>query len=195
VATIREITTEWTMASGGGKLSVMYFLEGIAVTSQRDALSLFWTAIKASLDNTVAYAISTSGREIDDATGNLVSAWSDSRSKTGVGSGSTEQVADATQGLITWRSEDVVNNRFVKGRTFVPGLSIAALSNGNMGSSTISTFQTAANALIAAGAGLAIWARPLKDPITHVITRPGSIHTATTAAVPTELAVLRRRRG
>lgn len=188
MANIREITTEWTMASGTGKLTVMYFGTGAFISAQRTALNAFWTSVKASLDNSVSYNISTTGRELDVATGALTGGWTEATARSGSGSGVTEQVADATQGLIRWQTGIIVGGRFLQGRTFIPGLSIAALSNGNLGGSTISTFQTAANTLISAAVELDVWHRPIAGS-------GGSASGVTSAAVPAELAVLRRRRG
>lgn len=188
MANIREIITEWSMASGTGKVTVMYFGTTPSVAVQRSAINTFWTAVKASLDNSVSFGIRTLGRELDDQTGALTGAWTETSSKTGNGSGTTEQVADATQAIIQWHTGTIINGRFVRGRTFVPGLSIAALSNGNLGASTVTTFQSAANALIASAADLAVWHRPVSGS-------GGSAPVVNSASVWNELGVLRRRRG
>lgn len=185
--TIREITTQWTTPAGNTFFTVMYFLGGVSVASQRTALQAFWNAIKAAQDGNASWFIANVGKEVDDSTGNLLGTWLDASSKVGTGAGSSGLVPDASQGLIRWRSEDIINNRFVRGRTFVPGLSLNAVTTGNLGASTIGTLQTAANALISSAAGLVIWHRPIAGS-------GGSAHTATTASIWNELAVLRRRR-
>lgn len=187
MATIREITTQWTLPSGGGHLTVMYFEAGIAVASQRTALQTFWTAIKNSLDSGASYVISTQGRELEDSTGTLVGSWTETSAKVGTGLNTGEPVADATQGLIQWRTASIIGGRFLRGRTFVPGLANTVEVNGNLQAATVTAFNTAANALIASAAGLVVWHRPIAGS-------GGSHDAVSTASTWTEFAVLRRRR-
>jgi len=187
MATIREITTEWTLPSGGGHLTVMYFEGGISVASQRTALQAFWTTVKGAQTTTCSYVISTQGRELDDATGTLTGSWSEASAKTGSGAINTTPVADATQALIQWRTATITGGRFLRGRTFVPALGATQITGGNLQAPTITLFQGAANTLIASAAGLVIWHRPISGS--------GGLHDAvSTATVWSEFAVLRRRR-
>lgn len=188
MTTLREINTQWGGSSGGVHFSVMYFDASVAVASQRTALQTFWTAIKPILSPRWGYTILTTGRELDDATGTLTGAWTESSTKNGVGTGGTEQVADASQALIQWRTATIVNGRFLRGRTFIPGLQSASLSSGNLLAASQTVIQNAANALIASATALEIWHRPITGS-------GGSSDAVSTATVWGELAVLRKRRG
>lgn len=185
---IRQILVDWTTINGSGKVSVLYFESGIAVATQRTALQTFLTAVKAHLDNSVSYVIRPNGIEVDDATGTLTGAWSETSGKSGVGGGGGEPVADATQMLMRWKTSTIVNKRFLQGRTFFPGLATSNLVNGNLNGATGTAVQTAGDAFIASAAGLVVWHRPIAGS--------GGLHDAVSTCQPQgELAVLRRRRG
>jgi hypothetical protein len=185
---IREITTEWTLPSGSGHLSVMYFDAGVAVAAQRTALHTFWTSVKALQSTTTVYNISGAGRELDEASGLLTGSWTESSVKNGAGGSGSVSVPDAVQALIQWRTVTITNGRFLRGRTFVPGLGIGQTSGGNVIGTAVTTLQTAANALIASGAALDVWHRPVAGS-------GGAKDAVSTASIWTEFAVLRRRRG
>jgi hypothetical protein len=187
MAVIREIRTLWLLPTGSNHVSVMYFDSATAVASQRTALQTFWTAVKALQSNVCSYTIDTAGRELDDATGTLTGSWSEGSAKTGTGANGGPQVADATQGLIQWRTGTIVNGRFVRGRTFVPCIASSQEIGGNLASASVTALQSAANALIAAGVGLKVWHRPIAGS-------GGSAPAVGTASIWTEFAVLRRRR-
>lgn len=193
MSNVREILTQWGGSSGGVHYSVMFFDSLGAIATQRTALQTFWTSVKAQVSPHWGYTILTTGRDLDETDGSLVAAWAEASAKTGVGTGGTEQVADATQALIRWNTNVILNGRFLKGRTYVPGLQNAALTNGNLGVAPKAALQAAANSLIAAG-GLMVWSRPVKDPVTHSVIRPGSGHFAVSATIWDELAILRKRR-
>lgn len=185
---LREILIEWNTASGSGKRTVLNFFADIPVASQRTAIFNWLTAIKPLLSSGTQFGVAISGREFDDVTGTLTGAWTETSSKSSNGTGTGQPVADSTQVLVRWRSPDIVGGRFVQGRTFVPGLVVGNLSNGNVVGSAITTLQGAGNAMIASAAGLVVWHRPIAGS-------GGSAHTATTCDIWSELAVLRRRRG
>lgn len=176
------------MASGSGKVSVMYFLADGAVAAQRTALGTFWGAVDGALDNSVQWSVRGEGIEIDDATGTLVDSWAEASAKTGQGAGNDNPVPDAAQVLVRWRTSSVVNGRFLVGRQFIPGLGALNSTDGNVGGTSITIVQNAANALIASGTGLVVWHRPGPSGT-------GSSTAVSTASVWSELAVLRKRRG
>lgn len=184
----REILVDWTTSSGAGKVSVFQFIAASDVAAQRAALAAFLGAVDAELDSGTSWSIRTAGREVLAADGSLLGAWTDSPIYSGVGGISGEPVADSTQALVRWLTDHIVGNRFLQGRTFIPGLSATNLSDGNIDASAGGTIQIAATALIAASVQLAVWHRPIEGA--------GGVEWAVdTASVNTELAVLRRRRG
>lgn len=184
---IREIVTDWTTAAGGGMKTVMYFESGIAVALQRSALQTFWTTVKGFQATSTLYTIETAGREIDDATGALTGSWAEATAKVGAGSAGAVPFPDEVQGLVQWRTASIVNGRFLRGRTFLPGMGFQQTDSGNLLPATRVSLQTAANALIASAAGLVVWHRPIAGS-------GGSHDAVSTATIWQELAVLRRRR-
>lgn len=188
MTTIREILVDWTTSAGGGKRSVLYFESGIAVATQRTAVHTWLTTVKGVLAPSTTYTVETAGRELDDVTGGLTGAWGESSAKTGTGTGTGATAADATQIVNRWRTVTIINGRFLRGRTFIPGVSAGNEVGGNLSSAALTLLQGAANTFIASGAGLIVWHRPGPGG-------PGSHDAVSTADVWTEFGVLRRRRG
>jgi len=183
----REILVDWTTPSGSDHRSVTFWQTSAPVADQRATLKAFLDTIKSQLDNAVTWTIETSGRELDDTTGALTGVWSEATASTGVGVVNGEPVADATQALMRWTTDHIVGGRFLRGRTYIPGLSSSHLSNGNVSSTAISAWTTAGQTMIAAGDGFGVWHRP-------VLGAGGVFWAADDASLWSELAVLRRRR-
>ena len=104
--------------------------------------------------------------------------------------GSSSGAYSATSGAcITWRTATVVNNKLVRGRTFIVPLSGGSYqSDGTLATSTITTIRTAANALLnSTDQTFVVWSRPKDDA-------PGQTAVATMALVTDQAAVLRSRR-
>jgi len=188
MADLVEITTEWVTASGGGKVSVMYFLDsGGTINEQRNCVWGLWDGLKNVLDNGVTVNVASTGRVIDSATGGLISMWNDSAVLATAGIVSGECVADSTQGLIRWTTGTVFSGRMLRGRQFIPGISTAGLVSGNLSAGYQSNINTAAATFIGFGKGFVIWHRPQGGS-------GGGYATATAGTAWNELAVLRRRR-
>ena len=184
----REILVDWTMASGGGKVSVFWFTTGNPIASQRAALNTFLSSLDGSLSSSVAWSIQPTGREVDDTTGTLTGSWSEPTAYSGVGGVGTEQVADATQILYQWHTGEIVNGRFLRGRSFFPGLAASNLTDGNITPAVVTGFTGYGTTLIAAAVGLSVWHRPVGGA-------GGQREDVDVCTVWPELAVLRRRRG
>lgn len=184
---MREILTEHVGPQGGGLRTVMFFNEESDIIAQRLALDTFWTAINSLRSNLYSWRIQDTGRVLDDITGGLVGAWTDSTARGAACTGTDRPLADASQCLIRWHTNQIVSGRFLVGRTFVPGLTSAATFNGNVSQSTRNTIDGAAEALISANVGLGVWHRPKSGS-------GGQLRFAQAASVWPELAVLRRRR-
>ena len=102
----------------------------------------------------------------------------------------TSGAFSATSGAcITWRTGTVVENRLVRGRTFiVPLYGGGYESNGTLATATINTLKAAASGLLnSANSQLVVWSRP-RD------TGPGQMAVPTMALVTDQAAVLRSRR-
>jgi len=183
----REILVDWTTPAGGGFRSVMYFDAAIAVAGQRAALNTFLSGVDGLLEEDVSWQIETSGRDVDNASGTLLAVWTDMVVYTGQGGVDGEVVADATQVLFKWITGVIINGRFLTGRTFIPGLDVGGLVDGNFAQSLATPLQVLGDALCDAGVGFGVWHRPTAGS-------GGSFATATKSICNTELAVLRRRR-
>lgn len=183
----RELIVNWVTPAGAGFKSVTYWIEASAVASQRLALHNFCMAVRGQLDNQVQFFQDNSGRELDTATGALTGLWNEPTAYGNVGNGTGDAVADATQALVRWDTNHIVNGRFLRGRTFVPGLVDTAVTDGILSATAKGVFQAAGAALIAAGVQFGVWHRPTSGS-------GGVMWAAQTAAAQDRLAVLRRRR-
>lgn len=184
---IREILTDWTTPAGSTFRTVMYFNTTPTPAAQRAALQAFWQSTDGARTNQIHWTIETSGREVDVFTGILTGVWNDATARTGVGGVAGECVADATQVLVTWSTSAIVNGRFLKGHTFIPGLSSAQIVAGNTSGILRSTWDAAAATFLGSGASFGVWHRPQGGS-------GGSLSTPATGRTGLELAVLRRRR-
>lgn len=184
----REILVDWTTPAGTGFRTVTYWDQSLSVSPQRDALGALFGSIDNLIDSNTVWTVETSGRQVDDSTGTLTGVWSEASAETGAGTVAGQCVPDAAQILLRWNTTDIAGGRFVKGRSFVPGLSTASVTEGNLSAAAVTAFQTAVNTFIAANVGFGIWHRPVNSA-------GGSFHDVVTGSVWPEFAVLRRRRG
>lgn len=182
-----EVLVDWTTASGGGKVSVLYVAD-TTTEAFRGRLGTFLSGINSRLHTTTKWSIRGSGRKIDSATGTLLGEWIGSAAITGTGTGTGEPLPDACQALIRWNTGVVVAGRFARGRTFIPGLTTAGTTGGNLTPAVQSAIQTGATTLLAGGPSLLVWHRPVGGA-------GGTNNAVTSSTVWNELAVLRRRRG
>lgn len=187
MADLREILVNWTTAAGGGFKTVTYWDDTHAINDQRQGLHDFLVAIRGQLANTVTFFQDQSGRVVDAGTGTLTGVWNDAEAFGNVGNGGAQCVSDATQVVVQWLTGAITNGRFIRGRSFIPGLVTTALSGGNLSPTAFGVFAPAAQALAAADLGLAVWHRP-------VLGTGGNFSEVIDANVWTELGVLRRRR-
>lgn len=191
----REIEIQWTTSNGPGKVSVMYFNEGVAVATQRTALQTWMAGTVGALDTGTSYVIATSGREWDATDGSLTGAWSETSSKTGAGTAGGEPVPDVCQLLYRWGTGVIADRRFVAGRTFIPGCARINDIDGNVESTIRAALSTVAQTFASSASTPVVWHRPVFDPESGALLRAGSEHQMTTGSVWEEFAVLRRRRG
>lgn len=194
MTSLHQVLTDWTTASGSGKVSVMYFLGAGDIDDIRGKLDGFWQDMKGALNENVVYNIQTSGVDIEDSDGSLVGSWASATAHTDNGLQPTEPVADATQILLRWLTTVVADGHFVQGRTFIPGLHVGALEGGNLDAASRSAINGFMADFLATLPDLVVWHRPIKDPITHSVIRDGSFALVSSGVCDSELAVLRRRR-
>lgn len=183
----REILVDWVTQSGAGKVSVFHFLEATPIADQRAALADFLDGVDGSIAAGTSWTIRTTGVEYDAATGALEGAWADGTAYTGPGSAGGEPVPDAAQVLFRWITDHIVGRRFLQGRTYIPGWSVANVDNGNLAEANRAGVQVLGNDLVNAGVQLAVWHRPVAGS-------GGEAWAVDECVVSSEFAVLRRRR-
>lgn len=192
---IRQVQVNWVTQSGPGKVSVFNFsAAGASITAQRDALRTMLEVLDSNLVPGTTWSIENAGRVLDDATGALTGAWSDGAAITGAGGAAGQPVADATQVLLQWQTGVIEGGRFLRGRTFIPGLNRDYTNLGNLSTSIVTTWGAALTTFVGSSTGFGIWRRPWPGSVT----RPaysGAFQAASTGDVWPELAVQRRRRG
>lgn len=153
-----------------------------------DAVEDFYTAIVGQFPFNLQFTIPSNGDIISTVTGDLTGSWNDPG--TG-GVVSTSGAANWTQGVgarIVWNTNGIFHGRRVRGATFcVPLWSGAYEGAGMLTSSTITSLQTAADALIADWPDLCIFSRPVGGGA-------GEHNLVTSATVPDAVSWLRSRR-
>lgn len=196
-----KIKVKWSGFSGAPGWSNFFFDTGTsdfhtpehavnAATRVKD----FFTVNSAYFPNGVNIAIQSDAEVINEATGQLETVYNAGTIAPIVGAGTAGDKYSGASGIVvTWRTAGVRNGRRVRGRTFlVPVVSGAYDSNGTLGSTAISNFQTAGTTLLTPPTGqlpLGVWSRPSVKGAAD-----GVWHKATACTVPDLAAVLRSRR-
>lgn len=183
----------------GGGITRTYF-DTTASTAQdsADAMIAWWTAVRAAMSVTTTITVLGTVEEIDPANGEIQSL----ESVTGASvSGTSDGAAlpPQTQGIVQLRTGDYVDGREVRGRIYIPSLTVSDWQNGNWVSSRRTTIEAANAALLGdADSQVVVWQRErladpdhLPDPVTH---RDGSIWAVTAISLPAKTGVLRSRR-
>lgn len=185
---LNEVITTWATDAGGGFKSVMYFLaSGGTINAQRQSVHTLWETVETELNTSTVYSQEQEGRIIEAETGTLQGLWTDGEAFGGFGTDAAEPVPDASQVLMRWNTNTVIGGRFLRGRTFVPGLGVDNVTNGNVSAGSITLFSGAMNTFVATGLGFCIWHRP-------TLGAGGGFAEVSGSSVWNELAVLRRRR-
>jgi len=174
----------------GGGISNFYFSESVGTAATVvAAVQAFWAALLGTMNS--AITLSTQG-QVDtlDPTSGLLTDSFNVTPVTQVGGDGGEVLPYATQGLVKWRTADIVNGRRVLGRTFVPGPCEARNNAGVPIAGYVTALDAAAAAMIAAAnADFVIWHRPGDGG-----TPPGSEHFVTAGQAWTNWGSLRSRR-
>ena len=190
---VNQMTVTWTGLGSDPHKTVLHFSGG-TVGGAETVVDAFLDGLMPYLYTGATAQIDSEYRLIDTATGVLTAVGSFGTTTSHAGEADFQPVADATQLLVRWQTEGIVAGKRVKGRTFVPYLASPNVFNGNVADIAIPSLTAAAQTIVNA-ANMVIWARPLKDPTTGSVLRPGTTWDITGTTIWPELAVLRRRRG
>lgn len=158
-------------------------------TTDMTALRTFWDAVKANFPNTMQIQVPNSGDTINETTGVITGAWSGPSQTVVVGTGGVGAYLSTAGAMVRWNTPQVVDGRRPIGKTYlVPCMNGVFDSAGTIANASITTYQTAASALITAYAG------EMKIYHRHNAKGPGVACTITSASVPDKQVVLRSRR-
>lgn len=182
---VREVTVAYTGYGRSPKLSLFHFPDSTSSADLVDALDALITEWAAWASDTYSAQIVPVGRRLNDVDGTLVQEFAISEAGPATpGTVGAEPLPDAISMLLRWNTGEVVAGRYLKGRTFMPGIASVYLANGNLAGSTVSSVTAAAQAFAGHVSAPSIWSR------THGVAHPISI-----GSCWSELATQRRRRG
>lgn len=158
---IYRVRTVGTGLTGAPYLSTMYFDASSGQTAQHaaDAVSNFWQGCKTQVSSSVTMTVQSDVYVIDSVTGHPTSV-SPVVITPIVGTAAGTQAPLASQGRVDWHSGIFINGREQRGRTFIPGVVVAA-SNGGLPTAAYTTGLTTgvANLFGTAGANLGVYSR------------------------------------
>lgn len=182
-----RVRTQFTGVQGSPWLSTFFFnastYDSASAAAAASATGAFWTSVKTLQNANVNFA-TLAQVDVIDPSGTHSGAFN-TTPVTGVGGAAGIMLPSAVQGLCQWRTGTYVNSREVRGRTYIPGLTVAAVQSGGLLASATSTaIQSAITTLLGnATAHLAVWDRKWAGGITVASGSPWS-----------SFAVLRSRR-
>lgn len=149
-----------------------------------DATQTFWTAMRPLVVNDQTMTVQPEVLEVDVATGQTTGVASVTTTPA-VGTSTADQLPQLAQALVRWRTGFYSSGRELRGRTFLPGLSVASTtSTGAVIAATITAINNAAAALLAnPEANFGVWSA-----------KYGTFASATSATTWNEWASMRSRR-
>lgn len=158
MAALYRVRTALTGFPGAPGVSTMFALD---VDTFLNSVHTFWSAVAPEMPGDVTMNVETSGDIIDDATGALVSAYSEAALAPIVGSASGGYAAPCG-GLVRWNTATILDGRRLRGRTFiVPMTGFYDDAAGGFTDAQVAVIKSAADAFIAAqSASFVIWHRP-----------------------------------
>ena len=191
--TITRLTAQWSGFRGAPGYSNFFFDDALSAEGGLDAAGLairnFFFAFRAQLPESCNIAVQGTADYIDEASGQITG--TEDFSAPGTVSGNRGGgYSAATGAVVNWNTQDYVNGRRIRGRTFLVPLASAAFdAQGDIAALALTEIRDAANALVATtlDAPLCVWHRPVGGA-------GGSSHVVTSATVPDLGAVLRSRR-
>lgn len=190
---ITRITAQWSGFRGAPGYSNFFFDDDLgtapAVEAAATAVRQFFSLIGGSLVDGTVISIQPTADVLDEASGQITSVIDFAAPGPALGNASGGYSA-ATGAVVNWNTNDYVNGRRVRGRTFIVPLAGAAFdAQGDLSGSVLGEIRSAAEGLVSAtlDAPMCVWHRPVGGA-------GGSAHVVSSATVPDLGAVLRSRR-
>lgn len=190
-----QIVCTWDGVKGPPGYSTFYVSPAQGPSFQ-PRLVTFWAAIAPYLHTSIKITVPNSGRTIDDATGDLVNAWTGGTVTTTAGT-NTGGWGSVSGPMIRWETGRIADSHRVRGRTFIVPITVNSYSTtGEVAATTITAIKAAADALLPPGGVLVVWHRPKYDHSTKppTLVRPGTNFPVVSTTVPTKVVYLSRRR-
>lgn len=188
-----QSTIHWTGPGRSPKVTVLNH-DTSTTGGRATAINAFLSSLMSVIGVGMTAQLQPEFKQIAAATGTLTAVGSYGPQTVHNGTVAEEFLPDATQALIRLATPGIVDGTRVRGRIFVPGLTVASAEDGNLLAADQAVIAAAAGGLLIGASPLYVWSRPLKAQDGSIL-RPGSTHLATGASAWSEFAVLRRRRG
>lgn len=176
----------------GGGICTLHTLDPSSGTQANDfatAVKNFWTEIAVGLTNDVTFQVQAGASRYAAATGELQQIFPTTAGALITGGVNTATIPRAAQALMRWATDDIVNGRQIRGRTFIPGVPATQVTDtGLLASAGATQYAGEGTELITElGSALVVWHRPVAGS-------GGSEHIVTSASVWDNLAMLTSRR-
>lgn len=187
IARVRTIITG--PGAVGGGIAEHYFLgETGDAEDQAGAIRAWWASVATYSRTDMRWQVEGAVTRLDEATGDVLSVEPIPTPAVVAGLESGEMLPPSNQVLIRWLTSGIVNNRLVRGRTNLPGVTETHAVAGQPSASMRTGIATACASLLSnPTAELMVWSRPSSA-------RPGSAHVVTSSNVWDQFSVLRSRR-
>lgn len=189
--TIARIRSVWTgpQIVGGGVTDLYFVTDVIQADAVAANVKTFWDSIIGNMADGNQVVVEPEVVFLNEATGAVVNFAQTPTLAPSVGGSSADPLPPATQALIRWQTAGIVNNRRVRGRTFLPAMTESVSTEGVPSGFLPAEVEDAILDLLGQGDGeLVIWSRPVEGG------RIGSLHVVTGGGLWDQFAVLRSRR-
>jgi hypothetical protein len=155
---------------------------GGSTVDASDILAKFKTFLTANVTNFytgMVYRPTLNLDVIDDTDGHLVTSWTGADPGSVTGTGTGDPLSPALAWVLRLPTATVVRTRFVKGRMFfgIPSEGRSDSPGGTPSAAGAAVLTAAAATFLGGfitGTQWVVWARPLRNPVTHVIIAPGT---------------------
>lgn len=192
MANLDRIRVSWTGFPGSPGVSTFYSTDAPYTMG---ALYALYANMAAFLPIDVTISFPTTGDIIDPLNGSLTGTWAGPTEADVVGTG-TGPYAAPTGIMIRWDTGSILDGHRLQGRTYlVPAVGGIFDGDGSIATGPLGTARGFVAAFLTADSGrLVVWHRPVKDRITHAVTRAGGYTAVNGGTVPDEAVILRSRR-
>lgn len=196
---IARIRTLFAGVAGTPWYSNLYFNEeaGSPIGAGAvDAVNDMWLFVASNIANNISWTVLGEIAILNEVDGKLVGV-TNVANEVGAGTSAGDMLPFSTQLLGRQFTNAFVNGRRVRGRTFLPGLTEDANTDGAPIAGMVSAWTAAMNQLLVSVPDWVVWARPFEGDPEAVPPKPardGSQHPITSVATSTQWAVLRSRR-